>query len=399
MANGISNGLSMMEALAEPRLARPAINKLTLAMFVMTAIGLGTGVYAFIAGHHNVYAVTREVPWGILISTYAFFAITSTGLCLLAAIGHAFGGNTLAPLGNRAVYLSIITILSAFAVIGLELASPWRMLIYNVTSPNLTSNIWWMGTLYGMAVGCMFVEFFAILTSRWGLALAIGMLGALAEVGANTNLGAVFATLAARPFWFGAQLPVYFLCSAVMCGCAAIILFTHLSYKLRSEQVDEQTFSGLQSAGKILALTVFLLGIATAWRFISFFTGGTDMGIMAAQHMLNGSLSTNFWLFETAIGMVFPLLLLVVTQMKSLPAMSAASLMALVGAFFQRFDLVAAGQQVPVQFGWDNLPDYLGYVPSAGELMVVMGGIGLTMAGFLLGERFFGRVFRQSGHH
>jgi len=394
MGNHVSIG-----AFAEPRLATPSVNTFTLAMLILTALGLGTGLYAFFAGHHHVYAVTRDVPWGILISTYAFFAVTSTGLCLLAAIGHAFGGTPLASLGNRAVYLSIITILSAFTVIGLELASPWRMLIYNVTSPNLTSNIWWMGTLYGMAVGCMLIEFFAILTARWGIALTIGMLGALAEVGANTNLGAVFSTLSARPFWFGAQLPVYFLCSAVMSGAAAIILFSHMSFRLRGETPDPQTLSGLNSAGKILALTLFLLGIATAWRFISFFTGGTDMGILAAQHLLTGPLSTNFWLFETTIGMIIPLLLLVVTGLKSLPAMSAASLMALVGAFFQRYDLVVAGQQVPVQFGWDDLPSYLGYTPSAGELLVVMGAVGLTMAGFLLGERFFGRVFRQSGNH
>ncbi len=394
MANNLS-----IATLAEPRLAKPSVNLATLIMLGLTAIGLGTGIYAFIAGHHHLYAVTREVPWGILISTYAFFAITSTGLCLLAAIGHAFGGTPLAPLGNRAVFLSIITILSAFSVIGMELESPWRMLIYNVISPNLSSNIWWMGTLYGLAVGCMFVEFFAILTARWKLALTIGVIGALAEVGANTNLGAVFATLSARPFWFGAQLPVYFLCSAVMSGSAAIILFTYLSHKMRKEDVDETTFAGLQSAGKILALTLFLLIVATAWRFISFYTGGTEADITAVENLLNGPLSTNFWVFETAIGFVIPLFILVGSQMKSLPAMSAASVMALVGAFFQRYDLVVAGQQVPVWYGWDNLPSYLGYAPSAGELLVVMGGLGLTGAGFLLGERFFGKVFKQSGHH
>ena len=394
MANNVS-----MATLAEPRLAKQSVNMATLLMLGLMAVGLGTGVYAFIAGHHHVYAVTREVPWGILISTYAFFAITSTGLCLLAAIGHAFGGTPLAPLGNRAVYLSIITILAAFSVIGLELESPWRMLLYNVISPNLTSNIWWMGTLYGMAVGCMFVEFFAILTGRFKLALAIGVLGALAEVGANTNLGAVFATLSARPFWFGAQLPVYFLCSAVMSGAAAIILFTHLSHKARKEEIDEATMGGLQSAGKILALTIFLISVATAWRFISFYTGGNAAGIVAAENLLHGPLSTNFWVFETAIGLVLPLLILVGSQMKSVAAMSAASLMVLVGAFFQRYDLVVAGQQVPVFYGWDNLPSYMGYAPSMGELMVVMGAIGLCGAGFLLGERFFGKVFRHSDHH
>ena len=386
-------------AWAEPRMARPLVNKLTMLSFLLMAAGLGTGVAGFFIGHDKLYAVTREVPWGILISTYAFFAITSTGLCLLAAIGHAFGGTPIAKLGNRAVYLSIITILSAFSVIGLELESPWRMLIYNVISPNLTSNIWWMGTLYGLAVGCMFVEFFAILMGRLGIALAVGALGALSEVGANTNLGAVFATLAARPFWYGAQLPVYFLCAAVMSGAAAIILFTYLSYKFRGEEIEEGTMSGLQSAGKVLLLTIFLLAVATVWRFISLYTGGPESGITATNNLLYGPLSTNFWLFETAIGMVIPIVILVFTQMKSVPAMAAASLMVLVGGFFQRYDLVVAGQQVPVFYGWDNLPSYLGYAPSAGELMVVMGGIGLTLTGFLAGERLFGKVFGQTGHH
>lgn len=388
-----------LDSFAEQAMAKPSVSKLTLLMLILTGIGLGTGIYAFIVGHHHVYAVTREVPWGILISTYAFFAITSTGLCLLAAIGHAFGGTPIAPLGNRAVFLSIVTIMSAFAVIGLELASPWRMLIYNVISPNLTSNIWWMGTLYGLAVGCMFIEFFSILIGRYGMALAIGTIGALAEVGANTNLGAVFATLSARPFWYGAQLPVYFLCSAVMSGAAAIIIFTHISFKLRGETLDAKTFRALQSAGKILALTIFLIAIATAWRFISFFTGGSELGLVAVGNLLQGPLAVNFWLIEIGIGLIMPLVILIFTQMKSVAAMSAASLMALVGGFFQRYDLVVAGQQAPVFYGWDDLPSYLGYSPSIGEILVVLGGIGLTFTGFLMGERFFGKVFKESGHH
>ena len=97
--------------------------------------------------------------------------------------------------------------------------------------------------------------------------------------------------------------------------------------------------------------------------------------------------------------MVIPMVILIFTQMKSVAAMSAASLMVLVGGFFQRYDLVVAGQQVPVFYGWNNLPSYLGYVPSMGEFMVVFGGTGLVFTGFLLGERLFGKVFRQTEHH
>jgi len=388
-----------METLAEPTLAKPKINMVLLACLGVIGAAIATGIYAFVVGHHHVYGVTRQVPWGILISTYAFFAITSTGLCLLAALGHSFGGNNLAALGNRAVFLSIVTILAAFLSIGLELESPHRMLLYNIISPNFSSNIWWMGTLYGLAVGCMFVEFFAILTRKWRVALAIGVAGALAEVGANTNLGAVFATLSSRPFWYGAQLPVYFLCSAFMSGAAAIILFTHLSSKMRGVELHDKTFSGLQMAGKVLALTLFLLMVATVWRFISLFVGGNEFAKLAAENLLSGPLSMNFWVFETVIGLVLPLFILVGTQMKNVSAMAAASLMALVGAFIQRYDLVVAGQQTPVFYGWDDLPKYLAYTPSLGEMIVVAGAIALCIAGFITGERLFGRVFNEANHH
>ncbi|MFZ5759078.1 MAG: NrfD/PsrC family molybdoenzyme membrane anchor subunit [Thermodesulfobacteriota bacterium] len=394
----MSNGFSLA-ATAEPKVATPGLNKITLLFVLMAVAGVGAGLYGFYAGHHNVYNNTREMPWGILISSYAFFAITSTGLCLLAAISHIFGGNKLAPLANRMVWLSIITIIGGFSLIGLELESPWRMAIYNVTSPNLTSNIWWMGTLYGLAVGFMFVEFFLILTRQYKIAITLGVLGALAEVAANTNLGAVFATLSARPYWYGAQLPIYFLACSFMSGAAAAILFTHYAYKMRNEQMNEATYTGVQSAAKVLILMLFLVTVATAWRTITFYVGGSEDGRIAANALLNGPLATNFWVFEVCIGLLFPLAILAMTKLKSLPAMSAAALMVLVGQFFARYDLVVAGQLVPQYAGWDNLPTYFSYVPSVGEVMVTMAGIGVVGAAFILGERFFGRAFEHHAEH
>jgi molybdopterin-containing oxidoreductase family membrane subunit len=401
MANNFSLAAtaSSIAAAAEPKVGRPAINTATMLFILLLLVGLGAGAYAFIAGHHVAYNNTREMPWGLLIAGYAFFAITSTGLCLLAALSHIFGGNKLAPLANRMVFLSIVTIIAGFFMIGVELENPWRLAIYNILSPNLTSNIWWMGTLYGMAVAFMLLEFFLILTGRLGMAITLGVMGALAEVMANTNLGAVFSTLSAHPFWYGSQLPVYFLASAFMSGAAAIILFTHFAYSIRKEEIDPETFVGLQGAGKVLAGVLFLIAISTIWKFMSFYVGGSEAGTMAADSLLKGPLSTNFWVFEICIGMIIPIFLLVGTKFKSMQAMSAAALMALVGGLFQRYDLVVAGQQVPQYYGWDNLPAYMPYVPSAAEFLVALGALGLAGAGFLLGERFFGKAFRASHDH
>ncbi len=97
--------------------------------------------------------------WGLLIVMYVFFVVSSTGLCIISSIGHVFGIKEFQQIGRRAIVGAIITILSGFAVIGLEIGHPVRMMIYNVLSPGLTSAIWWMGTLYGLICFLSFLSF------------------------------------------------------------------------------------------------------------------------------------------------------------------------------------------------------------------------------------------------
>ena len=394
MANGF-----LLTATAEPEVSNPLVKTLSGLFGIILVAGVCVGLAGFFVGHEHIFNNTREVPWGLLISTYAFFAITSTGLCLLAAISHVFGGNKLAPLANRMVWVSLITILSGFVVIGMEIESPWRMAIYNVISPNITSNIWWMGTLYGMALGFILLEFWLILTRHYTLALALGILGALAEVAANTCLGGVFATLAARPFWYGAQLPVYFLACAFLSGAAAAIFFTHYAYVIRGKKMDENIFNGVQAAGKVMLLMLILVAVATFWRMASFYVGGVDDGKIAANALYAGPLSFNFWVIEVGVGLAAPAVLLLITRLRSVAAMSTAALMVLVGMFISRLDMVVGGQIVPQYLGFDNLPTYLNYTPSGFEWLVALAGIGFTGLAFLQGERFFGKSFSDHEAH
>ena len=74
--------------------------------------------------------------------------------------------------------------------------------------------------------------------------------------------------------------------------------------------------------------------------------------------------------------------------------MTLAASMAMVGGFVQRLDLVYTAQIVPKFSGWDDAPQFLHYFPSSAELIVVLGAFGLMGFGFLLGERFVGKLFR-----
>ncbi|MBE0583679.1 MAG: polysulfide reductase NrfD [Desulfofustis sp.] len=387
---------SQVAVIQEKEFRRPQFNLLLAVMLGLVAIGISAGLYALYVGHHHSLGVTREVPWGIAISTYAYLAIISTGLCALAALSHLFGGNNLAPLANRMVWLSIAAIMGAFLVIGLELENVWRMPLGVILYPNPTSNIWWMGTLYGMAVGIMMVELFLIITKRYRLAVILGVCAAVTELFANSNLGSVFASLNARPFWYGSQLPIFFLASAFLSGAAAIVLFTHGSFALRQKAVSKETFEALQTGGKIMMLMIFLIGIATGWKFLNALVGSESLGDAAAV-LTSGPLSNSFWVFEIGIGLVLPFVALLITRLESVQAMSLAALMILVGQFFSRLNLVVAGQIIPQYQGYEGMPAYHQYAATAPELAIALSGIGVLGACFLIGEYYLGESFRH--HH
>ena len=137
---------------AEGGLEATGSGKYTVAiglLALLTLVGIGAGVHSIYAGHEHTFGVSRGVPWGVLIAAYVFFVVTSTGLCIVSSVGHVFGFENFNPIAKRAVFMSIATIVAGFLVIAFEIENSWRMPVGNVVGANLTSNIWWMGTLYG----------------------------------------------------------------------------------------------------------------------------------------------------------------------------------------------------------------------------------------------------------
>ncbi|NDY42036.1 polysulfide reductase NrfD [Dissulfurirhabdus thermomarina] len=363
-----------------------------VALFgLLTAVGVAFGIHAFFAGHEAVYGVTREVPWGLLIATYVFFVVTSTGLCLVSSIGHVFGNETFMPIAKRSVFLAIATIISGFMVIGFEIENPWRMAIYNVISPNLTSNIWWMGTLYGAYLFFMLVEFALLQIGRHKEAGMMGLMGVISGVAAHSNLGAVFGLLGAREFWHGPYMPIYFITSAMMSGCAAILFFTWIAYRANGWQMSDEMKKALSATGKLGALLMAVIMFFTTWKVLSGIAGHPPGKYEAMMAILKGPYAANFWAGEVLLGMVAPFLLILAVRARNMKALFWAGAMGMVGIFFMRYDLVVVGQIVPHfhEYGIVGLPEYFSYMPSLHEVMITLGGLSLCALAFLTGEKLF----------
>lgn len=364
----------------------------SLALFgILLLLGIGAGIHAlFIVGSRHAYGTYREIPLAILISTYIFFVVASTGLCLVSSIGHVFGVKDFMPLAKRSVFLSVVTILSGFLVIGLEIENPFRMAVYNVISPNLSSNIWWMGTLYGFYLLFMGIEFIFLMAGNHRTATVAGFLGVISGVAAHSNLGGIFAMLHGREYWYGPYLPIYFIASAMMTGCAFIIFFTFLAYRIRKEVLDAPTEIALAIIRKLAILMLVIVMFFTVWKMLTGAVGG-PLKLEAMSALISGPYSFSFWGLEIVGGMIIPFILLLWSRDRNLMLMFIASAVMIFCIFFMRLDLVVIGQIVPLylELGVKEYSNLHTYTPSLHEILVVLGGVGFCGFAFLLGEKIF----------
>ncbi len=354
---------------------------------------LGAG-YILFKGHAHSLGVTRSVPWGIMISTYVFFVVSSTGLCLVSSMGHVFGIEKYEVIGKRAIIMAIFTILCGFAVIGMELGHPLRMALYNVISPNLQSAIWWMGTLYGVYLVFIIIEFYFLMTHNHKGAFWAGLGGFLAGISAHSNLGAVFGLLEARPFWHGPFLPIYFILSAMASGSALVILIFSVAYG-GVDRLPEKAKEAVKGITKLFGLLLGILIFFEIWKLITSIYGAPPEKFEATMALMFGPLKVSFWLFEIFLGMLLPFLIIIFTKASNLKAAYYASISAMVGIFFMRYNLVVAGQVVPMRepapgagIQGATADGLVHYFPSFSEIAVVVGAIAICIGLYLAAERF-----------
>ena len=348
---------------------------------ILTAIGAIGAVTLLIKGH-GAMGTTNQFPWGIFISAYVFFVLIGSGLCLISSLGCVFGLEPFTRLTRRAVVLAMITLMAGFLIMGLETPQPLHM-IYMLFSPNFSAAIFWMGSLYGVYLIFLAGEFwYLILQNNAGKAHKFGILAFFTALAASSNLGAVFGFLHARPYWEGAYMPIYFILTAFLSGSAAIIVLYYLL-----EKKNGTVSSILPVTAKLMALLLSITLFFTLWKLLTGLYGDIPGKAAASAALLSGPYALHFWGMEIGVGLVAPLFLLLVKR--SRPAMFSAAVLSLVGIFFMRYNLVMAGQIVPLEvIDQSPLPvSYLAYSPSWVELAVVCLGFGFVGLAYLFAEK------------
>ncbi|MEF8889589.1 MAG: NrfD/PsrC family molybdoenzyme membrane anchor subunit [Desulfohalobiaceae bacterium] len=368
-----------------------------IPFIILGAVLLLLGAYGvlqvLIQGHEAVYAVNREVPWGLLIATYAYFVITSTGLAFIGGLGHAFGYSQFAPMSRRIVLLAFITLLAGFTQIGMELGHPFRLMIYFLLSPQFSAPIVWMGVFYSIELVILAVELYILFRPGRFSPKAAGITGFLALVVgviATSNLGFVFGSINARPFFHGSYFPVFLVVSGIVGGAALLTVVYNVVYKLR---IPGEYAAGMKSLGRVMGLGIAGTMVLYFWKFASSLYTQPEGAYEAAQSLLTGPLAAPFWIGEVGLALLVPLVLILWTKGDNPNILGLSGVLYLLGMFFTRYDFIVAGQLPPMREGLEGsgvhtVNGLAQYAPSSVEWMVFCLAIGVFFLLYFLAERY-----------
>ncbi len=369
---------------------------------ILLVLGLIGVAWVVFSGQEAVYGVTREVPWGLLIATYAYFVITSTGLAFIGGLGHAFGIRPFAKMSKRIVLMAFIVLLAGFTQIGMELGHPFRLMYLFIVSPHFSAPIVWMGLFYGIELVILAIELYVIFNpsgTNHTLAAVVGFFALLVGVMATSNLGFVFGSLTARPFYHGIYFPVFLVVSGIAGGAGLLMIIHNIVYKFN---VPDTYREAMDYLGRLMGLCIAVMIFLMAWKIISSLYIEPKGAYAAAQALLHGPLADNFWIGEVVLAMALPLFLLLVGIGRSMKVMGIAGLLFMIGMFFTRYDFIVAGQLSPMRAGYEGsgvetVKGLVQYAPSTGEWMIFALGLGIFLFLYFLSEKYL--VLETVDHH
>jgi molybdopterin-containing oxidoreductase family membrane subunit len=340
---------------------------------------------ALLSGGHATFNTSSTLVWGLPVSSYVFFVLTSTGLTFVASLAMVFGMKDFYPIAKRCVWGALITLIIGFISLGLEIGNPLRMLWAIPTNMAVTSPLWWMGLFYLTYMVLLIGKFLLINKGDWDSPQSrmVGVASFVAVIIAHATLGSVFGMMGMRPFWYGPMVPVYFLITAFLSGLAFIMLFINLDYGVDQANMSEGARKAMsQHVPIIFAIVLGLVIVFTiAKTATGLWTNMTEVNV-PTRHMVSSFLFN----FELWAGMVLPFFLMLSAKRGEAMTQVIAGGLVIVALFIGRYEYVVGGQLVPLFKGaWEQ--DLISYTPSMTEIGIVVLAVSIGILLYAFGDK------------
>ncbi|MEL9990217.1 MAG: NrfD/PsrC family molybdoenzyme membrane anchor subunit [Thermoproteus sp.] len=339
----------------------------------------------------------EEIPWGLLVPGYVYFALMATGSSIVNSIYTVFGyagpNKEYEKIIKLGVWFSLITIVPAWIMILLDLRSPLSAVnIFIHTQGGFSlffqyrSGITWMATLYMLFALTLLIELIYFIRSEVSqrlkamksLELGIALAVLVVTVVLHSNLGQVFGNVAAVPGWYGPHMALYFIASAIVIGAAGQALFIGaFSRTLGIREFVARYY------GRILMIGLPVLAFIKGWMVINSWYNPASW---EAYRLITSS--PNFYIFEIGLLLILPFALAVLAYYKkNLPLALLAAVFVVVAGFVDKYDLLIEPQYAHISY---SLSEWAGvgsihYTPSASQIEIAVGSVLIYIALLTLG--------------
>ena len=357
--------------------------------FLLALMALGAVGAAFtLAPGTEVFGTTPSFEWGILISAYVFFAITTSGLCLGSSLGTVFGIDMFRPLEKRHAILAVLSLTTAFGIIALDLHYPVRMAFGAVFNPSFSSPMWWMGAFYAAYLVFLLIEVWSMFFGHDDVHRYACLASSCTAVLAPSTLGAVFGVLFARGFWYGLFTPIAMLVTALLAGSALLGMVFY--FVVRFELAGFERGRTLAIPAIRILLAVALVGsLVLLGRGLLVGLTSEDLALHGGtMALLSGPLAIPFWI-RLVGGLAIPLVLIALPATRTVSGTGIAAGLAFVGVIVDRLLFVSAGQIIPTTAVGGVVSDpYVAYTPSLVEISIVLAAFAFVAFVYTLAERY-----------
>ncbi len=309
-----------------------------IILAVLWVIG-GVGIIQRLGWGHAFANYGSYVPWGLWVSAYIYFIGLSAGAFLLSSLVYVFRVHLLERVGPIALITAVVTLFLALISIWFDLGHLDRF-YYVFTRPNFRSMMAWMVWLYTgyfiLLISELYLVFGLLVKEnmsepsrrRWSVrrllqtvtrplnrfsreqvlsALRLlGTLGIPLAIAFHGGVGALFATVAARPTWHSPIYPIFFLTGALVSGGGLLMAIIAFLYPM----AQAERRAAIQYIGRIVgALLIF--DIILEWAEFSVpLWYGIGEEIETLRLILFGPYWWMFWVVHLLIGTAIPLVLL-----------------------------------------------------------------------------------------
>ena len=331
---------------------------------LVTVAGLALWVFQLSSGMVNTNMRNLD-SWGLYITCFMFLVGLSAGGLIISSAPRVFGMEGFGGISKIAVWTSICCTVLAIGFVVVDLGQPlrlWELFAYS----NLGSPLMWDIIVLAAYLILSVVYLWATLRFEGGKGSATSLraISAIALVCAilvHSVTAWIFGLQQGREMWHTALLGPWFVSSALVCGVALVLVVVIALRKAGYLQLDQKNIVKMvKLLGVFVCVDLYFFGCDLLTEA---FPAGSGADIVAMLTM--GPLALFFWV--EVIGCAITAVIAFTPKLRTNPLIVVGALLAIVGIFCKRVQLLVGGFQIP------NL-----------DLPAVVSGPGLTDAGAAL---------------